>query len=356
MGFALRSGHDALDCFLELRHADLLLIATGRQQSRLIDEVAQICTREARRTTGQDIEIRIIVDWLAFGMDLQDSQTTADIRFVDHDLAVETARTQQRRIQDVRSVRRRNDDDSFIGRKTIHLNQQLVECLLTFIMSAADTSATLAADRIDLIDEHDAWCILLGLIKQITHTGGTDTDEHLDEVRTGNREERHACLTGYGTGQQGLTSTRRAKEQNALRNPGSKVVVLLRMLEELDNFFQFLLGLISTSYILEVDLDLVGTAHAGTALAKGHDPAAAALRLLHDEEPYTNQQENRQNRREHRGPPWWFRWILSCNVDALGRQLAVKLRIVVWCIRGNGRELRTIRQGPADRVLNDDDL
>ena len=48
--------------------------------------------------------------------------------------------------------------------------------------------------------------------------------------------------------------------------------------------------------------------------------------------------------------------VLSGNVDTFGRQFAVKLRIVVWCIRGNGRELRTIRQGPADRVLNDDDL
>ena len=51
-------------------------------------------------------------------------------------------------------------------------------------MATAHTCATVATDGIDLIDEDDRWCMFLRLIEEITHPGGTDTDEHLDEVRT----------------------------------------------------------------------------------------------------------------------------------------------------------------------------
>ena len=128
------------------------------------------------------------------------------------------------------------------------------------------------------------------------------------------------------------------------------------MLEEFDNFFEFLLGLIGTSNILEVYLNFVRTTHAGPALAKRHDTPATALRLLHDKEPYPHQQENRQNRREHRRPPWRLRRILSGNLNILAAELLIKLRVIVRGIRRDGREFRTIGKFSADRILNDYDL
>ena len=289
-------------------------------------------------------------------MHLKNGQTAAYIRFVNHNLTVKTTGTQQCRVEDIRAVGGRDDDNAFIGGKTIHLNEQLVKCLLTFIVTAAHASTTLAAYGVNFVNEDDTGRIFLGLIKKVTHTGGTDTYEHLHEVGAGNGEEGHACLAGYGTGQQGFTCARRAKEQYAFGNPCPQVIVLLRVFQELDHFFQFLLGLIGTGYILEVDLNLISTAHTGTAFAEGHHPAAAALSLLHDEEPNAYQQQNRQQGREHRRPPWRFRRIFRVYLHALSRQLVKEFRVSVGIVRGNSGKLRTISQRTANRILNEDNL
>ena len=88
-------------------------------------------------------------------------------------------------------------------------------------MTAADASATLTADCIDLIDENDAGRIFLGLLKQVSDTGGTDTDEHFDEVRTTDAEESNAGFTSNSLSQQGFTSTGRAVKQDAFWDLGA---------------------------------------------------------------------------------------------------------------------------------------
>ena len=52
----------------------------------------------------------------------------------------------------------------------------------------------MAPDGIDLIDEDDAGRVLLGLLEHVAHARGADADEHLDEVRSGDSEERHLRL------------------------------------------------------------------------------------------------------------------------------------------------------------------
>ncbi len=70
-------------------------------------------------------------------MHFQDLFTTANIRQTNNNLTVKAARTQQRRVKNVRTVGRRDNDDTFVTLKTIHLNQHLVQRLLTFIVTAA---------------------------------------------------------------------------------------------------------------------------------------------------------------------------------------------------------------------------
>ena len=54
----------------------------------------------------------------------------------------------------------------------------------------------MTTDGVDLVHEDDARTVLLGLLEQIPHTRRTHTDEHLDEVRPRDREERHTGLAG----------------------------------------------------------------------------------------------------------------------------------------------------------------
>jgi len=60
-----------------------------------------------------------------------------------HDLTVETAGTQQRRIEHVGPVGGGDQDDAFVGFKAVHLDQQLVERLLTLVVTAAEAGAAM---------------------------------------------------------------------------------------------------------------------------------------------------------------------------------------------------------------------
>ena len=60
--------------------------------------------------------------------------------------------------------------------------------------------AAMTADRVDFVDEDDARRVLLGLLEHVAHAAGAHAHEHLDEVRSRNREERHVRFTRDGAG------------------------------------------------------------------------------------------------------------------------------------------------------------
>ena len=148
---------------------------------------------------------------LALGVHGQDGLAALPVGTVHHDLAVEAAGAQQRRVEDVGPVGGRHDDDALVGLEAVHLHQQLVEGLLALVVAAAQAGAAMAADGVDLVDEDDAGLVLLGLLEQVAHPAGADAHEHLHEVRAGDAEERHAGLAGHGPGQQGLAGAGRAE-------------------------------------------------------------------------------------------------------------------------------------------------
>src|SRR6185437_12200665 len=141
---------------------------------------------------------------LALDVDLEDLAAAEPVGTVDDDLPVEAARTQQRRVENVRPVGGADHNDVLVDREAVHLDQQLVQRLLALVVTAADSGTAMAADRVELVDEDDAGCRLLGLLEQVAYTAGADTDEHLDEVGAGDREERDPCLAGDRAGEQRL--------------------------------------------------------------------------------------------------------------------------------------------------------
>ncbi len=106
------------------------------------------------------------------------------------------------------------------------------------------------ADGVDFVDEDDAGGLLLGLLEEVAHARSAHADEHLDELRTRNREERHVGLAGHSLGQQRLARSRRAYEQRALRNFGAQLRIV-GLLEEIDDFHDLDLRLVQTGHILE---------------------------------------------------------------------------------------------------------
>ena len=162
-----------------------------------------------------------VAERLALAVHLEDLLAAVQVGRVDADLAVEAAGAQQRGVEDVGAVRRRDQDDVGLDVEAVHLDEQLVEGLLALVVAAAHAGAAVAADGVDLVDEDDGRRVLLGLLEQVAHAARADTDEHLDEVGTRDRVERHAGLAGDGAGEQGLAGSGRAVQQHALRDAGA---------------------------------------------------------------------------------------------------------------------------------------
>ena len=137
-----------------------------------------------------------------------------------------------------RAVGGGDDDHVGVRVEAVHLDEDLVERLLALVVAAAEAGAALAADRVDLVDEHDARRVALGLVEQVAHAAGADADEHLDELGARDAEERHAGLAGDGAGQQRLAGAWRADEQHAARDARAERVELLGVLQELDDFLE----------------------------------------------------------------------------------------------------------------------
>jgi hypothetical protein len=97
----------------------------------------------------------------------EDAFAALDVGPIDDDAAIEPAGTEQRRIEHVGTVGRGDENDAFVRFEAVHFDEQLVERLLALVVAAAEAGAAVAADRVDLVDEHDAGRVLLALLEQI---------------------------------------------------------------------------------------------------------------------------------------------------------------------------------------------
>ena len=199
---------------------------------------------------------------------VEDALASFHIGAIHDDTAIEPAGAKQRRIEDVGPVGGRDEDDAFVRLESVHLDEQLVERLLALVVPAAEARAAVAADRVNLVDEDDARRVLLALLEQVAHARRTDADEHLDEVRTADREERDVRFPRDRAGEQRLAGSRRAHQQNALGNAAAELLELLRLLEELDDFLELFLRLVNAGHVLERHLLLRVGGELGFALAE----------------------------------------------------------------------------------------
>ena len=178
------------------------------------------------------------------GVHPEDPLAAAHVGGIDHDLPVEAARPEQRRIEHVGPVGGRDEDDAVVRLEAVHLDQELVQRLLPLVVPAAEPGAAVPADRVDLVDEDDAGRVRLALLEEVAHPAGADAHEHLDEVRARHREEGTPGLAGHRLGEQRLAGARRAHQQRALGQPAAEPGELLRVLQELDDLLELDLGLV----------------------------------------------------------------------------------------------------------------
>jgi hypothetical protein len=161
-------------------------------------------------------------------------------------------------------------------------------------VSAAHAGAAVPADGVDLVDEDDRRGIGLGLLEQVAHPAGADADEHLDEVRSGDREERDAGLPGDRPCEQGLAGSGRPEEQHTLGDLGAHGLELDRVLQEVLDLLELLDRLVRAGDVGERGLRHVLRDGLGLGLAELHDAAAAALHGVEQPEQKEEQDQERQ--------------------------------------------------------------
>ena len=296
----LGAGDHAHDPLLELLHRDLALVGARGEQGRLVDQVREVGAGEARGLAGERVEVDHLGERLAASVDLEDPLAALAVGPVDHDLAVEAAGPQQRRVEDVGPVGGGDQDDVVLHLEAVHLDEELVQGLLALVVAAAHAGAAVAADGVDLVHEDDAGGVLLRLLEEVADAAGADADEHLDEVGAGDREERHTGLTGDRPREQGLAGAGRPVEQHALRDASAQRLEALRVLEELLDLVQLLHGLVDPGDVAEGDLRRVDRHPLRPRLAEAHHARAAALHLVHQEDPEPEEQEERKDVGEDR--------------------------------------------------------
>ena len=249
------------------------MVAARGDQRALVDEVAQVGADHARRRGREAIELDVVGERHRARVDLQDLDAAVLVGRVDGEAAVEAAGAQQRGVEHLGAVRRREHDDALRAREAVHLGEDLVERLLALVVAAeAAAAAAGAADRVELVDEDDRRRRLLGLVEEVAHARGADADDHLDELRGAQREERHVGLAGDGAREQRLAGARLAGQQHALGERRPELAVAVGVLEEVDDLLELVLDLVDAGDVLE--------AHAG-----GGRVVALGLRAPERERP-----------------------------------------------------------------------
>ena len=155
------------------------------------------------------------------------------------------------------------------------------------------------AERVELVDEDDARRLGFGLLEEIADARGADADEHLDELRAAQAEERHVRFAGDGTREQRLAGPRRADEQHALRNPAAEVRVFFRVLEELDDLLELVLGLVDARDVGEPHLHFIVGIDLRAASREGHHASFGAGHPPEEEAPDADQEQQRDDPAEH---------------------------------------------------------
>ena len=210
-------------------------------------------------------------------MDFEDFHTTLQIRTIHNDTAVKTSRTQECRVQYLRTVRRRQDQKSLGSIKSVHLCKKLIQCLFTFIISTAISGITTLTYGVNLINKYDTWCVFLGFLKQISNSGSSDTNKHLYKLRTGQGEEWHICFSCNSLGKKSLTCSRRSHKQCALRKLRTNLRIFARIVQKIHNLLQRFLRFFLSCNIFKKDSCLLLDISLRTALADTHDSSAASF-------------------------------------------------------------------------------
>lgn len=172
-----------------------------------------VSTREAIGDVGQMDHVNILGDGgLAEGSP-EDGQAGLFIGEGDVDELIKTTRTQEGRVNLVRSVGGSNDKDILLCVHPVHLGQDLVEDPVSTTTVTCTGPARLG-DRVKFVEEEHTGRSSTGLVEELADIGFGFTKPHGEQFGSLHRDEIGLALIGNSLGQQSLTTPGRSIEQH----------------------------------------------------------------------------------------------------------------------------------------------
>ena len=186
-------------------------------------------------------------------------------------------------------------------------------------------------DRIDFVDKDQARGGFLALLKHVPDAGSTHADKHLHKIGAADAVERHVRLTGDRLGEEGFTRSRRSHHQDALGNPSTEFLKLLRVAQELHDLTYLVLGFLDSGHIGKGHLVLVLGQNAGLALAKAKGRLPRHPDLLPEEEVHNENEEHERQRAGQRLPHGVIDHLLAHVRESVCRQhlLQIPLKLEI---------------------------
>src|SRR5689334_492032 len=128
-----------------------VLLSASREQGRLVHEISQVGAGESRRGGGDFVQARVCSEGDATRVHGENRRAPSLVRKIHDDAPVEAAWPEQRLVENVRLIGRRDHDDAFTTREAVHLGQDLIQRLLLLARSAEYGSTACAANGVELV-------------------------------------------------------------------------------------------------------------------------------------------------------------------------------------------------------------
>ena len=229
--------------------ANCFLILPCCPKCGFVDKICQVCPCKTGSPTSNCVKTYFLIQLNILAVSFKNVFPPLDIRRRNDHMPVKTSRTQQGRVKHIRTVCRRNHNNTFIDLKSVHFHKQLVKRLLPFIVTPSKSCAAAASHRINFVNEDDARGVFFPLHEHIPNSAGTNTYKHFYKIRPADTEKRYRRFPGNCLGKQSFSCTRLSHQQNTPWNFTAETLKFSGILEKIHNFLKFFSRFINPLYV-----------------------------------------------------------------------------------------------------------
>ena len=229
------------------------------------DEVLEVRAGESRALPRDQRDVEVGVDHaledLIRAVKVDDVHAGLSVGEGHLDHAVKAAGSDQRRVDDVRPVRRGEHHHAAVAAEAVHLGKELVDGGHLLVV-ALHRRRVLSAhgDRVKLVDEDDARAALARLVEEVANARRAHAHEHLHELGARAREEGHLGLARQAPGEQSLARSRGSAQEDAHGDGRTRPHVPLIIAEVGDELVHLLADHVDARDVVHVKVLLRGGA------------------------------------------------------------------------------------------------